>query len=63
MTTIAPPRPKTAHWTVGDAFTLGATRWAIRNINGDHVECESTNNPNAGIWWTTTLEHLPEKRA
>jgi hypothetical protein len=50
-------------WRQGEVFVLGGTRWAIRVLRGRHVECESMNNPNASIWWTTTLSNLPEKTA
>lgn len=56
------PRPRTATWQEGDALTLGRTRWIIRVLRGEHVELEAANVP-AGIWWTTTLDKLPEKVA
>lgn len=59
---VAAPRPATAAWVEGDAFTLGRTRWIIRVLRGDHVELEASNVP-AGIWWTTTIDNLPEKEA
>nr|WP_274635550.1 hypothetical protein [Microbacterium bovistercoris] len=49
-------------WEVGDLIELGQTRWVVRIITGDHVELEAMNVP-AGIWWTTTLAHLPDKVA
>lgn len=56
-----PPRPKTKKWVTGDRLTVGATTWIIRVLVGQDVELESTNNPNASIWWRTTLANLPKK--
>lgn len=56
------PRPKTAHWAVGDIVQRGSVRWCIRMITRQTVELEAMNAP-AGIWWTTTLDQLPDKAA
>jgi hypothetical protein len=57
---LAPPRPRTAEWEVGDTVNLGRVRWIIRTITGDGVELEASNTPTR-IWWTTTLGMLPVK--
>ena len=44
---------------VGDALMVGSTRWVIRTINGQAVELEAAN-VSPGIWWSTTLDRLPE---
>lgn len=53
---------KAKTWTVDDVVHVGSTRWAIRVLNGDHVELEAMN-VSPGIWWTTTLTQLPDKVA
>jgi hypothetical protein len=63
MTVTTPPRKKSAVWEVGDPVNIGPMRWVIRTINGENVELESMNQPNASIWWTTTLLNLPRKDA
>jgi hypothetical protein len=45
---------------VGDTIMVGSTRWVIRTITGEAVELEASN-VSPGIWWSTTLDHLPEK--
>lgn len=55
-------RPVTPDWAVGDVVQVGRVRWIIRILNDQHVELEATNVP-AGIWWTTTLNNLPDKGA
>jgi hypothetical protein len=62
VSTITPPRPKSLVWQVGDLVQLGSARWIIRTITGRDVELEASNAP-SGIWWTTTLNNLPEKSA
>lgn len=59
--TTIPPRPKTKTWEVGDLVSIGSARWAIRTITKKAVELELMNNPNAAIWWNTTLANLPKK--
>lgn len=59
--TAPTPRPRSLSWAIGDLVVVGSTRWVIRNIVGDHVEFEATNVSAAGIWWTTTLDRLPDK--
>ncbi|WP_345750091.1 hypothetical protein [Microbacterium rhizophilus] len=54
------PRPKALGWRIGDLVVLGSTRWVIRTLVGEQVELEATNTP-TGIWWTTTLDKLPDK--
>lgn len=48
-------------WAVGDALTIGKTRWIIRVITGRRVELESANHVNHNIWWDTTVGKLPKK--
>jgi hypothetical protein len=62
VTTTTKPRPKTTGWEVGDVVQLGSARWIIRTITGRQVELDASNAP-GGIWWTTTLNNLPEKEA
>lgn len=54
------PRRRSDDWSVGDVVTLGRERWAIRVITGTRVELEAFNTL-SGIWWTTTLDRIPEK--
>jgi len=56
------PRPHTTTWTVGDVVQVGRVRWIIRILTDHKVELEAANVP-AGIWWRTTLDHLPDKAA
>ena len=60
MSVETAPRPKTEAWGEGDVVIVGRVRWAIRILQGEHVELEAMNVP-SGMWWTTTLDRLPEK--
>lgn len=63
-----PPRTLTAgrpEWHVGEAVTVDRVRWIIRAINHKtgKVVLASSNTVNADIWWNTTIDKLPEKKA
>lgn len=62
ITDTTGPRPRTATWEVGDVVTIGRERWAVRTLTGEQVELEALNTT-GGIWWTTTLDRLPDKAA
>lgn len=47
-------------WQVNDIVHVGTTRWIIRILDGQNVELEASNT-SPGIWWRTTLDHLPDK--
>lgn len=59
MPTAAP------EWWIGDSVLVGRTRRVIRALdkNSGAVSLRSTNNPNASIWWHTTVDRLPRKEA
>ena len=54
------PRGRTATWQVGDIVTVGRERWVIRTLIARGVELEALSTI-GGIWWTTTIDRLPEK--
>ena len=58
MTTNTKPR-----WEVGDAFVVGAVRWAITALNAKTkaVQAKALSTTNHGMRWTTTLDNLPRK--
>lgn len=62
-----PPRgdDRNLEWEVGDAVTVGRTRWVIRALNSvtRRVYLVSASTTNHAIGWNTTVDKLPKKAA
>lgn len=61
-----PARKPTSQWHVGEIVTTTTgARWLIVALNTRtrQTVLKCMNRVASGLWWDTTLNHLPEKNA